>query len=426
LTFNNVAQPDYSVVSTLQMNNMTPVAGHFNPNINADEIALFDGKGNWYIDYNHTNNVGGMGTVKVSDGLLGNPVVGDFDGSGHIELATYQSSNQLWTFDLNPFGVHNIVTFQWGFPNAMMAHPVTADMNGDGVTDIGLFVPLSQNPDSSLTSGWYWLVSQGTPVVGTINTLAHAFNPSPFSNDLYSSFGNGVGLPLVGHWDPQLPAPTPAPLPAPAPTPVSPTPTSAPAPLPAPAPTATPTPTATSTPTPTLITPTLGFAPGNSTTVLGITYAIGRHHTFVGTTTAGVEVDLILSGSHVKGRTKIIGAVVTNSAGGFSFRLPAGLKNGSYTLEARAISPSGSSYQLSAPVAFKVGPAPHIKLAKPVKPKSTKPVKVKTSTRETVQAHPRAVKAARVMTISGSNGHLVDQAVHTLVVENRLFKKKGH
>src|SRR5262249_46091962 len=210
LTFNNVAQPDYSVVSTLQMNNATPVAGHFNPNINADEIALFDGKGDWFIDYNHTNNVGGPGTVEVSDGLLGSPVVGDFDGSGHIEFATYSIKNNqaFWTFDLNPFGVHNIVTFQSGFPDKT-AHPVTADMNGDGVTDIGLYVPQSVNPDSSLTSGWYWLVSQGTPVVGTINTLAHAFNPSPFSNDLYFSFGNGVDLPIVGHWDPQLPTAAP-------------------------------------------------------------------------------------------------------------------------------------------------------------------------------------------------------------------------
>jgi hypothetical protein len=72
------------------------------------------------------------------------------------------------------------------------------------VTDIGLYVPQSVNPDSSLTSGWYWLVSQGTPGVGTINTLAHAFNPSPFSNDLYFTFGNGNQLPLVGHFDPPL------------------------------------------------------------------------------------------------------------------------------------------------------------------------------------------------------------------------------
>jgi hypothetical protein len=138
-----------------------------------------------------------------------------------------------------------------------------------------------------------------------------------------------------------------------------------------------------------------------------------------------VEVDLILSGSHVKGRTKVVGTVVTNSAGGFSFRLPAGIKNGSYTLEARAISPGGSSYKLSVPLAFKVGPAPHIKLEH-AKPKPIKHVKAKTSTTITVHVHPRAVKAAEVVTTSGSNGHLVDRAVDALVVETRLFKKKRH
>ena len=134
-----------------------------------------------------------------------------------------------------------------------------------------------------------------------------------------------------------------------------------------------------------------------------------------------MTVDLILGGSHVKRGTKIVGAVVTNSAGNFSFRLPAGIKNGRYTLEARALSPSGSSDELSVPVAFKVGPAPH---KKPAKPKSTKPVKAKLSTRTTVQVHPRAVEAAQVVTTSDSNGHLVDQAVHTLVVESGLLKKK--
>jgi hypothetical protein len=162
------------------------------------------------------------------------------------------------------------------------------------------------------------------------------------------------------------------------------------------------------------------LAPGNSTTILGTIYATGRKLRFVGSATPGETVDLILSGSHVKGKTKVVGAVVTDSAGGFSFRLPAGIKDGGYTLEARALSPSGSSYELSVPVAFKVGPAPHIK---PAKPKSTKRVKAKISARTTVQAHPRAVEAGQVVTTSASNGHLVDQAVHAFVVEDRLFKK---
>ena len=424
LTFNGVTGPDVvSVVSDLQNGNLTPVAGKFNPNINADEIALFNGNGTWYIDYDHTNNVGGPGTVVVNDGLQGIPVVGDFDGSGHIEFATYQPNSELWTFDLTPFSsVHDIVTLQWGFPpnKDTTVVPVAADLNGDGVTDIGLYVPATGTPSSGSqtttsfqAADWYWLVSTGTPVVGTINTLAHAFNPSPFGNDLYYSFGDGNDLPLVGHWDPQLPIPTSTPTPTPTPTP-------APTPTPTPAPT--PTPTSTPAPTTALITQTVEFAPGNSTTVHDTIYARGRRPWIVGTAAPGATVDLILGGSHVKRGAKIVGAVETNSAGNFSFELPAGMKNGRYTLEARALSPSGSSDELSEPVAFKVGPAPRIK---PAKPKSTKPVKAKMSTRTTAQLHPRAVEAAQVVTTSDSSGHVVDRAVHTLVVENRLFKKNG-
>ena len=48
-----------------------------------------------------------------------------------------------------------------------------------------------------------------------------------------------------------------------------------------------------------------------------------------------------------------------------------------------------------------------------------------TPTRKVVKVQPRAVQADQTVTTSDSNGHLIDQAVHTLV-EERLFKKKGH
>ena len=229
LSINGVTGAEYSVVSDLQMNGI-PVAGQFNPNINADEIALFN-NGTWYIDYDNTNNVGGAGTVVVNDGLQGIPVVGDFDGSGHIEFATYQPSSELWTFDLNPFGVHDIVTLQWGFPNNgnTSVVPVAANMNGSGVTSIGLAV--SQNGpgpnNAQLQTAFYFLVPTGTPVVGTINTLAHPFNPTPFGSDLYYDFGNGFAMPvagnefampLVGHWDPPLLPPASTPTSTPTPT----------------------------------------------------------------------------------------------------------------------------------------------------------------------------------------------------------------
>ena len=50
---------------------------------------------------------------------------------------------------------------------------------------------------------------------------------------------------------------------------------------------------------------------------------------------------------------------------------------------------------------------------------------VRTNWRAPTKVQPRAVQADQTVTTSGSNGHLIDQAVHTLV-EERLFKKKGH
>ena len=74
---------------------------------------------------------------------------------------------------------------------------------------------------------------------------------------------------------------------------------------------------------------------------------------------------------------------MTNVAGDFSFRLPAGIKNGSYTMAARALSPSGSTYKFSVPLAFKVGPAPKVKPT--AKPKPTKTAKAVAPTRKVVK-----------------------------------------
>jgi hypothetical protein len=55
---------------------------------------------------------------------------------------------------------------------------------------------------------WYFLVSTGTPVLGTVNTLNHGFTPVPFGNDLFFQFGNKFSLPIVGNFDPPVVAST--------------------------------------------------------------------------------------------------------------------------------------------------------------------------------------------------------------------------
>jgi FG-GAP-like repeat/Bacterial Ig-like domain len=194
--------PGY-IIPTWQINGI-PIAGHFDAALpNSEQIGVFDGHGNWYLNTSGSDILGSPGDTVISDGLTGYPVVGDFDGNGSVDLATYQPSTETWTFDLNPLGggPHVITSLHWGFPG-VGARPVAADLNLDGVTDIGLMVPGSEGATPEVTDDWYFLVSQGTPVAGTINTLNHPFSPAPLGSDRFFEYGDSQALPLVGTFDP--------------------------------------------------------------------------------------------------------------------------------------------------------------------------------------------------------------------------------
>src|SRR5262245_52874114 len=77
-------------------------------------------------------------------------------------------------------------------------------MNRDGVTDVGLFVPRSENSSEILVVDWFFLGSMGTPTTGSVSTLNHPFNQMPFGNDRFFTFGDSFTLPLVGNFDPPL------------------------------------------------------------------------------------------------------------------------------------------------------------------------------------------------------------------------------
>ncbi len=58
-------------------------------------------------------------------------------------------------------------------------------------TDIGLFVPTSLDESKTPNSNWYFLVSNGVATPDYLDDLLHQANKTPFSNDLYYTFGNG-------------------------------------------------------------------------------------------------------------------------------------------------------------------------------------------------------------------------------------------
>jgi hypothetical protein len=190
----------------VQGNGWTPVAGNFAPNHPGDEIGLFNA-GKWVLDSNGNYNLGDSGDLQLNGSMHGIPFTGDFDGDGKTDLGTYDSVTGTFSIDLAANGLtgNADVTINASFAGTG-AMPVTGDFNLDGVTDLGLYLPEGNGPEASELPLWYILISTGTPVAGTVNTLNHPFSPAPVGNDLFYQFGNVSDLPLVGNFDPPLAA----------------------------------------------------------------------------------------------------------------------------------------------------------------------------------------------------------------------------
>ena len=214
--------------------NGLPVSSDFALNQSAgDQIGLFNGT-TWYL--NTSTNMASFANAAAPGGslqfstpfLAGTPVVGDFDGAvtpsgAQIpDLATYQNG----VFHI-VFGQYNPITNSL-FYVADAAHeatinmsfagvggiPVAADMDGDGITDLGVYQP----PTTGITpqtGTWYWLISNDAinPATGqrpipivpdSVAALNHPFSPTPLGGDIFADFGAQSALPIVGNFDPPV------------------------------------------------------------------------------------------------------------------------------------------------------------------------------------------------------------------------------
>ena len=165
--------------------NGDPIVGDWSAAHPGDEIGLFNGQ-KFFLDTSGNNNVGGAGDLTVNANFGGTAFAGDFDGDGKDDLATYKDG--LFTFDLAADGLDGNAdtTFTFSFFGPF-ERPVAADLNLDGIDDIGLFVTERNGPPPSEVSDWFWLVSTGTPVAGTVNTLNHPFSPRRWATTCSSS-----------------------------------------------------------------------------------------------------------------------------------------------------------------------------------------------------------------------------------------------
>ena len=201
--------------------NGRPIAWNFDGNAaNGDEVGLMAGQ-TWYLDVNHTYNT--RATLNLPLLPPGLPVVGDFDGNGQVDFATWR--DDLFTIYLNPtlptVGVpsrsesiaSHVKTINFGFIGTR-ERPVAADMDMDGITDLGLWVPDRTGTVPQGSGEWYWLMSNQLKatnaarlaLVGTIDALNHPFSEVPLGHDLHAVFGDQFAVPVVGNFDPPLAA----------------------------------------------------------------------------------------------------------------------------------------------------------------------------------------------------------------------------
>ncbi|MCA9248970.1 MAG: hypothetical protein KDA42_17715, partial [Planctomycetales bacterium] len=172
----NDGTADLNVVDASNING-APVAGNFDGDAsNGDEVGLFTGSV-WWLDTDHDYQV----DTPVNANYRGYPIVGDFDGDGFDDLGAW--TDNRFHFDLTG-GLLNNFDGNWdarkdfGFPSPE-ERPVAADMNLDGIDDLGLFVPNRETTAGEMGE-WFFLVSnRELAAPGTIGALDHEFRTEP-------------------------------------------------------------------------------------------------------------------------------------------------------------------------------------------------------------------------------------------------------
>ncbi|MDA1053079.1 MAG: dockerin type I domain-containing protein [Planctomycetota bacterium] len=192
--------------------NGLPVAGNFAPT-SGDEVGIFTGT-TWYFDINGDFQLDASSAIVTA--MRGFPIVGDFDGDGLDDLGTW--SNDQFQFDLSGAGAAsgplpgnprlngNIdAVINFGFIGTR-ERPLAADLDQDGIDDIGLWSPDLSGIAPNEGAEWFFLVSNDFTGTnrnpGTVNTLDHPFKPVPFGKDLYMQLGTSFSIPIIGNFDP--------------------------------------------------------------------------------------------------------------------------------------------------------------------------------------------------------------------------------
>ena len=195
---------DFASTSAYQVNAI-PVAGNFNAAHPGDEIGMFDGS-YWYLDFNGNNTID-LGE-RISSNFTGIPLVGDFNGDGQDDLATYRNDTNTFYFDLDRTGAVDKIwevrdtVKRFGGLAGFSDKPMAGDINLDGIDDIGLW---TKNNGAILPANsgeaFFWVSDRRAAEPALV---FDAYSPAPLGNDLFMQFGSENALPVFGNFDPPV------------------------------------------------------------------------------------------------------------------------------------------------------------------------------------------------------------------------------
>ena len=237
IDWDNDGVADISVPNTFRGGpSGAPIAGNFDGNAaNGDEVGLVTSNGSTvtiHLDTDHDYVLDTTRTLAGSVDGAGYPIVGDFNGDMVEDIATFVDNTfrvYLGTNAMNAaadFEFTPSFTFDFGFITSR-DRPVAADMNGDAIDDIGLWVPDRAGTVPQEAGEWYFLLSgqpsyavnptlDGVPDTFSVldrirpsaddlpGTLVVEFDPIPFGRDIYAQYGDEFALPIVGNFDPPV------------------------------------------------------------------------------------------------------------------------------------------------------------------------------------------------------------------------------
>jgi hypothetical protein len=157
-----------------------PVAGDWNANGIA-KIGIYDPAAFvWYLDMDGNGVWDGTPIdAQYFFGYAGAiPVVGNWGGKGSTRIGIYDPSALTWNLDMNGNGTWDGSTIdKYGYFGLAGGTPVVGDWNGDGSTEIGMYLDNAWYMD--VNGNGYW---DGEPT------------------DKYGFFGLPGGIPVTGDW----------------------------------------------------------------------------------------------------------------------------------------------------------------------------------------------------------------------------------